>query len=101
MNPSPQPPRQIWLICGCDSPFGHYLVQTVLRYGDTVIATAPDVTALRHLQGLGATLLPLDITECPTELDRKIRTVVSRFGRIDVVVQNAGLGPLGVLQHLR
>lgn len=93
--------RQNWLICGCDSIFADHLVRTVLAYGDRVIAAAPDPDAIRHLEAMGATILPLSIVEDPTELDRKIRDISAYFGRLDVVVQNAGLGPLGALEDLR
>ena len=84
---------RVWFITGSSRGFGRALVQTVAEAGDMVAATArrPDQLAdLVEKYGSDTVLpLPLDVTD-PSAVAAAITAARDRFGRIDVVVNNAG-----------
>lgn len=83
-----------WLITGCATGFGALLAQTLLDAGAQVIATDRDAAALGHLRPPHADqllALQLDVTN-PEQIATAVTTGIKRFGRIDRLVNNAGLG---------
>jgi NAD(P)-dependent dehydrogenase (short-subunit alcohol dehydrogenase family) len=83
-----------WLITGCATGFGALLAQTLLERGERVAASDRSLDALAHLRAPDpAALLPLqlDVTD-DTQIAQAVAQAVGRFGRIDVLVNNAGLG---------
>jgi NAD(P)-dependent dehydrogenase (short-subunit alcohol dehydrogenase family) len=97
-NTSPR----VWLITGTSSGLGRALAQTALDHGDRVVATARSTDRIADLErrfGDRAVALPLDVTDAGqarTAIDAAVRA----FGRIDVVVNNAGYGALGAVEEL-
>ncbi|MFJ3440795.1 SDR family NAD(P)-dependent oxidoreductase [Streptomyces sp. NPDC086081] len=83
---------QVWFITGSSRGLGRALVTAVLDAGDSVVATArrPDALAT-ELEGYGdrALVLPLDVTDAEAAR-RAIEATLDRFGRVDVLVNNAG-----------
>jgi NAD(P)-dependent dehydrogenase (short-subunit alcohol dehydrogenase family) len=97
---SPQP--QAWFITGASKGFGLELVGQLLRQGHQVAATSRHVAELRRAVGLeSADFLPLavDLGSESSEAEA-IQAAVAQFGRLDVVVNNAGYGQLGSLEEL-
>lgn len=93
---------QTWFITGASRGFGLELAQQLLRRGHRVAATSRDVAELRRAVGADtADFLPLavDLGDEASVADA-VRATVERFGRIDVVVNNAGYGQLGSLEEL-
>lgn len=89
----------VWLITGCSSGFGEAFVHDAISRGDKVIATGRKAeTRLAHLKGTGASILDLDVTSSQEELDLKIKQAISVYGRIDVLVNNAGYVQTGLLE---
>lgn len=83
-----------WLITGCSTGLGRALASAVLEKGENVVVTARDparVTDLARLYPGSALPLPLDITD-HAQARTVVRAVRERFGRIDVLVNNAGHG---------
>jgi NAD(P)-dependent dehydrogenase (short-subunit alcohol dehydrogenase family) len=84
--------QQAWLITGSSRGFGRALVQAVLDAGDLVVATARRPEQLAEFtQRYGDRVLPLalDVTDESAVRDA-VSAAVDRFGRLDVVVNNAG-----------
>jgi NAD(P)-dependent dehydrogenase (short-subunit alcohol dehydrogenase family) len=84
--------QQIWFITGSSRGFGRALVSTALDAGDSVVATARCPEQLADLvERYGERVLPvaLDVTS-GAAAQAAIEAAVSRFGRIDVLVNNAG-----------
>ncbi|MEV7076296.1 SDR family NAD(P)-dependent oxidoreductase [Streptomyces sp. NPDC093990] len=83
---------QVWFITGSSRGLGRALVTAVLDAGHLVVATArrPDALAT-ELEGYGdrALVLPLDVTDADAAR-RAIDATLDRFGRLDVLVNNAG-----------
>jgi NAD(P)-dependent dehydrogenase (short-subunit alcohol dehydrogenase family) len=83
---------QIWFITGSSRGFGWALASAVLEAGDSVVATARRPEQLTPLvEQYGDRVLPvaLDVTN-GAAAQAAIKVAVSRFGRIDVLVNNAG-----------
>lgn len=77
----------------------------MLARGDRVVATARSVDKIKSLCSLpGASpsrlaLLKLDVTDSIESIQRTMNHAISIWGRIDVVVNNAGLGMKSVLEE--
>ena len=84
----------VWFITGCSSGFGKELVRAVLAKGGQVAVTARDRTRVADLvKGAGdrALVLDLDVTNS-RQITSAVAAAESHFGRIDVLVNNAGYG---------
>jgi NAD(P)-dependent dehydrogenase (short-subunit alcohol dehydrogenase family) len=96
---------RVWLVTGSSSGFGRAVAEAALAAGDTVVATArrPEAIAVEHggLGGREDRLHPmaLDVTD-PAAITRVVDATVERFGRIDVLVNNAGHGSVGAVEEL-
>lgn len=85
---------KVWLITGCSSGFGRLLAQAALRAGERVAATARRIETLEDLGGESADnllRLSLDVTR-GEQIRLSAARTVERFGRLDVLVNNAGYG---------
>jgi NAD(P)-dependent dehydrogenase (short-subunit alcohol dehydrogenase family) len=93
---------RVWFITGTSSGLGRALAETVLDRGHCVVATAREPERVADLQdnhpGRVATA-PLDVTD-PDAVRAAVDSALSAFGRIDVVVNNAGYGLFGALEEL-
>src|SRR5260370_3962938 len=91
---------KVWLITGAARGFGGLIAQEALANGDAVVATARNAQAITDRIGSHENLpsLALDVTN-----EDQARTVaqkaVERFGRIDVLLNNAGFGLLGAIEE--
>jgi NAD(P)-dependent dehydrogenase (short-subunit alcohol dehydrogenase family) len=92
---------KVWLITGCSTGFGRELAQLVLKQGykagvasrntddvKDIIADYPDT----------AIALKLDVTK-PDEVTSAVKTIKDKFGTIDVLVNNAGIGYFGAIEE--
>lgn len=90
-----------WLITGCSTGLGRTLAEGALQEGHQVVATARRV---EMLHGLGekapdrVLLATLDVTD-PSQCRRAVEAACQRFGRLDVLVNNAGYGMVGALEE--
>jgi NAD(P)-dependent dehydrogenase (short-subunit alcohol dehydrogenase family) len=90
-----------WFITGASRGFGHAWAAAALARGDRVAATARDPETLRDLTGAyGEQVLPLalDVTDRPAVTDAVARAAAT-FGRLDIVVNNAGYGLFGMVEE--
>jgi NAD(P)-dependent dehydrogenase (short-subunit alcohol dehydrogenase family) len=91
-----------WFITGASRGFGKEWAIAALERGDTVAATARDPRTLDDLvQRFGDKVLPLQLDV--TDRDAVLAAVTDahdRFGRLDVVVNNAGYGQFGMIEEI-
>ena len=90
-----------WLITGASRGFGQEFARAALGRGDNVAATARDVSALQALRDEhpGLLALSLDVTDSDAVPD-VVTEAEERFGRLDVVVNNAGYGHFGAVEEV-
>lgn len=91
-----------WFITGASRGFGQVWAQAALERGDRVAATARDLASIAPLaDAYGDAFLPLalDVTDRPAVLDT-VATAKNHFGRVDVVVNNAGYGLFGMVEEI-
>ncbi len=93
---------KIWLITGCSTGFGRALAEAVLQHGDHLIATARQPEQLNDLIApypKVAKAIALDVTD-PNAIKTAVKAAQSAFGRVDVLVNNAGYGLIGALEEV-
>ena len=91
-----------WFITGASRGFGREWAIAALDRGDSVAATARDTSTLDDLDAkYGELLLPikLDVTDRAADFDA-VRQAHDHFGRLDVVINNAGYGHFGMIEEL-
>ncbi|KAH0828727.1 hypothetical protein J3R83DRAFT_3138 [Lanmaoa asiatica] len=92
--------QRVWFITGTSSGFGRRLVTAVLSRGDRVIATARSIDTIQDLPSSpNLCLLPLDITSRPEVIKAVVDEAAGKWESIDVLVNNAGAGMLGLLEE--
>ncbi|GAB6899045.1 SDR family NAD(P)-dependent oxidoreductase [Kineosporia succinea] len=92
----------IWFVTGTSSGFGRLWAQAALERGDRVVATARSIGDLDGLTTRFAdAVLPLELDVTDREaVFAAVDAAVQRFGRIDVVVNNAGYGHFGMVEEV-
>lgn len=91
----------VWLITGCSTGFGRELAKLVLARGWRAVVTARDTSKVADIaEGHDdrALVLPLDVTRS-AQIDEAVAETKRRFGRIDVLVNNAGYGYLAAIEE--
>ncbi|KAL1701952.1 hypothetical protein EV121DRAFT_293769 [Schizophyllum commune] len=85
---------KVWLITGTTSGLGKRLVNEVLSRGDLVIATGRSIDNFKaqYKEDDQLKLMQLDVTEGPEPIAAKVQEALGVWGRIDVLVNNAGIG---------
>jgi NAD(P)-dependent dehydrogenase (short-subunit alcohol dehydrogenase family) len=94
--------EKVWFITGTSRGFGREWATTALERGDKVAATARDVSTLDDLaEKYGDALLPikLDVTDRTADF-AAVKQAHDQFGRLDIVVNNAGYGHFGFIEEL-
>jgi len=84
----------VWLITGCSTGFGRELAKLTIARGWPTVVTARDkarVADLATAHEANTLALDLDVTD-PTQVKAAVAAAEQRFGRIDVLVNNAGYG---------
>ncbi len=93
--------QKVWLITGCSTGFGRELAKEALAAGDFVAVTARKPATVHDIvkdYGKQAIALSLDVTD-EDEVAEAVEETIARFGRIDVLVNNAGIGYFGAIEE--
>ena len=93
---------KVWLITGSSTGFGRILAKQLLAKGETVVATARKPEQLDDLvssYSSRALAVRLDVTK-PEEVREAVKQAITAFGRIDVLVNNAGFGTMGAIEEV-
>jgi NAD(P)-dependent dehydrogenase (short-subunit alcohol dehydrogenase family) len=91
---------RVWFITGASRGFGALITQEALNAGDAVVATARNPRGIIERFGEHPNLLavPLDVTS-ETQAFSTAEQAVKRFGKIDILLNNAGYGLLGAVEE--
>jgi NAD(P)-dependent dehydrogenase (short-subunit alcohol dehydrogenase family) len=98
---STQKPR-VWFITGSSTGLGRKLAEAVLAKGDRVVATArkeANVADLEQQYPNYARAVRLDVTDL-SQVKASVQAAIDAFGRIDVLVNNAGYGLCGAVEEV-
>jgi NAD(P)-dependent dehydrogenase (short-subunit alcohol dehydrogenase family) len=94
---------KVWFITGSSKGFGRIWAEAALERGDKVAATARDAGTVADLVETygedNALAIALDVTDKPA-VDSAIAQAHEHFGRLDVVVNNAGYGLFGAIEEV-
>lgn len=100
-------PQLVWLVTGCSSGIGEELVHQIIARGDKVIATARRPESIKGMETYttgpdpAATILQVDVTAKYETHEDVVARAIGVYGRIDVLVNNAGYVLQGVFEDLR
>jgi len=90
----------IWFITGASRGFGLEIARAALQRGDAVVAAARDARSVTQALGEHKELLPVALDVVNERQGRDAAAAaLARFGRIDVLVNNAGRGLLGAVEE--
>lgn len=94
--------EKVWFITGTSRGFGRAWAAAALERGDRVAATARNTDSLDDLaKKYGDALLPIQLDVTDREADfAAVRQAHDHFGRLDIVVNNAGYGHFGFVEEL-
>lgn len=94
--------EKVWFITGTSRGFGREWTIAALERGDKVAATARNASSLDDLVGrYGDALLPLALDVTDREADfAAVKQAHDHFGRLDIVVNNAGYGHFGFIEEV-
>ena len=91
--------QSVWFVTGCSTGFGRELAKQLLARGGKVVVTARKTRSLGEFAGMeNALLLQLDVTNA-AEIAAAVQAAEARFGRIDVLVNNAGIGYFAAVEE--
>lgn len=91
--PTSQP---VALVTGAYSGLGRFAAQSLIDAGFRVVGTSRNTSGLDHRQGM--TLVDLDVTR-DESVAAAVEGVIEQFGRIDVLINNAGMGLAGASEE--
>lgn len=90
-----------WFITGASKGFGLEFIAQLLAKGHNVAATSRTLKGLTEAAGEHQNLLPLEVNLTDEQsVGAAVAQTISRFGKIDVVVNNAGFGLFGAVEEL-
>lgn len=94
--------EKVWFITGTSRGFGREWAIAALQRGDKVAATARDTASLDDLVSTyGEAILPLQLDVTDRDADfAAVKAAHEHFGRLDIVVNNAGYGQFGFIEEL-
>ena len=94
---------KVWLITGTSTGLGRALVRSTLERGDKVVATARVLEQIQDLHSIADSsrlyLMQLDITDRQDVINSKVVEAIAVWGRIDVLVNNAGTGVKMIMEE--
>jgi NAD(P)-dependent dehydrogenase (short-subunit alcohol dehydrogenase family) len=93
--------NKVWLITGCSTGFGRELSKFVLESGNKVAVTArkpEDIQDIVDDNKENSIAIRLDVTK-EDEIKNAVAETIAKFGRIDVLVNNAGIGYFGAIEE--
>jgi NAD(P)-dependent dehydrogenase (short-subunit alcohol dehydrogenase family) len=92
---------RVWLVTGANSGFGRAITEAAVAAGDIVVAAARRVATLNDLVAAHpdqVEAVPLDVTDI-AGIEAGVQDLVTRYGRIDVLVNNAGRSHVGAFEE--
>lgn len=95
------PTQQVWFITGASSGFGRAFAEHALSRGFAVVVAARSVSKLKEIEAADPSrvlAVGMDVTD-PAQVRRATAAALERFGRVDVLINNAGYGIVGAVEE--
>jgi len=93
--------KKVWFVTGASKGLGLTLVKKLLSIGHNVAATSRNLSDLSKAVGEYENFLPMSVDLISEDsVESAISQTISKFGQLDVLVNNAGYGMLGALEEL-
>ncbi|MER5933908.1 SDR family NAD(P)-dependent oxidoreductase [Streptomyces sp. NPDC002054] len=92
----------MWFVTGASRGLGRHFVEAAVAQGDKVVATARNIDGVKDLavkHGDAVLPLQLDVTDRAAAI-HAAQEAIAHFGRLDVVVNNAGFGLFGAVEEI-
>jgi NADP-dependent 3-hydroxy acid dehydrogenase YdfG len=92
---------KVWFVTGSSRGFGRIWTEAILERGDKVAATARKLESMADLKdkfGDNVLTLKLDVTQ-PDQVKKAVEAAYAHFGRLDVIVNNAGYSLVGTIEE--
>ena len=93
--------EKVWFITGASSGFGRAYAENALEQGHNVVVAARSTSKLEDIVKLAperALAVTMDVND-PNQIERAVSQTLKRFGRVDVLVNNAGYGIVGAIEE--
>lgn len=93
--------NKVWFITGASRGFGRVWANAAIKRGDKVAATARTLSSIADLNekyGANVITLELDVTN-PDQVKSAVTKAHAHFGRLDIVLNNAGYGLMGTIEE--
>ena len=91
--------KPVWFITGCSTGFGNEMAKQLLAHDYKVVITARNIDDLKDFASFDhALLLKLDVTN-QAQVDAAVKAAEDKFGHIDVLVNNAGIGYFAAVEE--
>ena len=98
-NHAPISEKPVWFITGCSTGFGHEMAKQLLQRDYKVVITARNIEDLQDFAAhANALILKLDVTD-QAQINAAVKAAEVKFGRIDVLVNNAGIGYFAAVEE--
>jgi len=94
--------QKVWMVTGSSRGLGRALAEEILAQGDRLVATArkpEDLAPLAEKYGDAVCAVSVDVRE-PKQVEAAVELAVKAFGRLDVLVNNAGYGFIGAFEEM-
>ncbi len=92
---------KVWFITGCSTGFGRELAKQALEQGNKVVVTSrktADIEDIVEDYPDTSIAVQLDVTNA-SEIEHSVKQAMDKFGKIDVLVNNAGIGYFGAIEE--
>lgn len=93
--------NNVWFITGASSGFGRAFAEYAIGEGYQVVATARRKDKLEELKALApqqVEIVQMDVTD-NEQIEEAVRQAIEKFGQVDVLINNAGMGMLGAVEE--
>lgn len=94
--------ERVWFITGTSSGLGRALAEAVLEKGEVVVLTARNPQKVQDLAAKypdRSIVVQLDVTK-PKDVRKAVKQTIAQYGRIDVLVNNAGASTIGAIEEV-
>ncbi len=93
--------KKVWLVTGCSTGFGNELVKLLAKAGEQVIGTVRNESQIGDLEAYAPTVkgILLDVVN-QDQIDQARNFIEKEYGRLDVLVNNAGYGSIGPVEEV-